>query len=200
MEIEPLQSLARRARSESKRAKTASSAEKSKTKSATEKKRTSKKTTTKESTATKSTAKKTTAKKTAGKKTADKKDSSKSSTTKRTSTTGSSGLLADLKKNNDESYDRADLLDGIRLAVQLAGVDVIQQTVLALVTDWVPGMGESAEKKAVDLIVKATKEEYPKCSAGEKKGLRAVIHWIRNDFDLRASLSPSELMSGLMGG
>ncbi len=194
MEIEPLQSLAQRARNKAKRKNEdddKQSASKKPT-SATNKR------STKSTTAQKSTAKKSTTKKSTAKKSTSKSSTGSSSTGKRTSTTRASGLLADLKKNADEGYERADLLEGIRLAVRLAGMDVIQQTVLALVTDWVPGVGESAEKKAVDLIVKATKTEYPKCNAGEKKGLRAVIHWIRNDFDLRNSLSPSELVSGLI--
>ena len=196
MEIEPLQSLAQRARNKAKRKNEDDDKQSASKKPAS----TTNKRSTKSTAAQKSTAKKSTTKKSTAKKSTSKSSTGSSSTGKRTSTTRASGLLADLKKNADEGYERADLLEGIRLAVRLAGMDVIQQTVLALVTDWVPGVGESAEKKAVDLIVKATKTEYSKCNGGEKKGLRAVIHWIRNDFDLRNSLSPSELVSGLING
>ena len=131
----------------------------------------------------------------------------KSTTTKKTTSnkstsstkTRSSGLEADLKKNPDETYTRMELMDGIRLAVQEAGMDAIRTTLLALVTEKMPVLGNKLEKEAADLIIRKTKEEYSKCSAAQKKSLRALIHWIRNDFDLGESLDVNELTSGFAG-
>lgn len=132
-----------------------------------------------------------------------KKTTSSKGTTTRKSTgstkTRSSGLEADLKKNPDETYTRAELMDGIRLAVQEAGMDAIRSTLLALVTEKMPVLGNKLEKEATDLIIRKTKSEYSKCSAAQKKSLRALIHWIRNDFDLGQSLDFSELTSGFAG-
>lgn len=90
-------------------------------------------------------------------------------------------------------------MDGIRLAVQEAGMEAVQKTLLALVTEWTPVLGNKLEKEAADLIIRKTKSEYSKCSATEKKSLRALVYWIRNDFDLGKSLDASELTSGFAG-
>lgn len=92
-----------------------------------------------------------------------------------------------------------ELMDGIRLAVQEAGMDAIRTTLLALVTEKMPVLGNKLEKEAADLIIRKTKGDYSKCSAAQKKSLRALIHWIRNDFDLGKSLDVSELTSGFAG-
>lgn len=134
--------------------------------------------------------------------TAKKTTSSKGTTTRKSTgstTTRSSGLEADLKKNPDETYTRTELMDGIRLAVQEAGMDAVRTTLLALVTERMPVLGNKLEKEAADLIIRKTKDDYSKCSAAQKKSLRALIHWIRNDFDLGQSLDASELTSGFAG-
>lgn len=183
------------------------------------------KTATSKTAATKSTAKKTTAKKTTTKKTAANKAPSKvtkasatskpkstsatpkksttaktKTTTKQSSTTARArGLEADLKKNEGETYTRMELMDGIRLAVQEAGAEAIQKTLMAMVTDWTPILGEKLEKEAISLIVRKTKSQYSKSSPDQKKSLRALVYWIRNDFDLGKSLAASELTSGFAG-
>lgn len=153
----------------------------------------------KKSTASKTTTRKTTTKKPTEKKTTEKKTSAKKTTEKKTSsekTTRSRGLEADIKKYEGETYTRMELMDGIRLAVQDAGAEAIQKTMMAMVTDWTPILGEKLEKEAVNLIVRKTKSTYSKSSTDQKKSLRAVIHWIRNDFDLGKSLDASEFTSG----
>lgn len=171
--------------------KKASSTAKSKTTKSSEssKKSTASKTTTRKTTTKKPTEKKTTEKKTSAKKTTEKKTSSEK-------TTRSRGLEADIKKYEGETYTRMELMDGIRLAVQDAGAEAIQKTMMAMVTDWTPILGEKLEKEAVNLIVRKTKSTYSKSSTDQKKSLRAVIHWIRNDFDLGKSLDASEFTSG----
>ena len=185
------------------------------------------KTATSKTAAKKSNAKKTTTKKAAAKKVTGKKNIStskktkasatskaKSSTTtrkqsatakakttsKQSSTTARTrGLEADLKKNEGETYTRMELMDGIRLAVQEAGAEAIQKTLMAMVTDWTPILGEKLEKEAISLIVRKTKSQYSKSSPDQKKSLRALVYWIRNDFDLGKSLAASELTSGFAG-
>ncbi len=171
--------------------KKATSTAKSKTAKSSEssKKSTTSKTTTRKTTTKKPTEKKTTEKKTSAKKTTEKKTSSEK-------TTRSRGLEADIKKYEGETYTRMELMDGIRLAVQDAGAEAIQKTMMAMVTDWTPILGEKLEKEAVNLIVRKTKSTYSKSSTDQKKSLRAVIHWIRNDFDLGKSLDASEFTSG----
>lgn len=168
------------------------------TKKETAKKATAKKTATKKTVAAKATVKKSTTKKVTASK---KSTASKTASTKKTSatTTRSRGLEADLKKNEGETYTRMELMDGIRLAVQEAGAEAIQKTLLAMVTDWTPILGEKLEKEAVNLIVRKTKSQYSKSSATQKKSLRALIHWIRNDFDLGKSLDASEFTTGFAG-
>ena len=192
---------ARKTSSEKKTAgKTTTKKASSTAKSKTAKSKTTKSKTTKSSESSKkSTASKTTTRKTTTKKPTEKKTSAKKTTEKKTSsekTTRSRGLEADIKKYEGETCTRMELMDGIRLAVQDAGAEAIQKTMMAMVTDWTPILGEKLEKEAVNLIVRKTKSTYSKSSTDQKKSLRAVIHWIRNDFDLGKSLDASEFTSG----
>jgi hypothetical protein len=132
-----------------------------------------------------------------------KEKSAKSTTTKRsaassnadeTTTRRRSGLETDLKKYKDEIYSKAELLDGVRLAVQFVGAEAITQVIMAYLADFIPGLGNRIEKQAVDTIKRKIKQKYTRCTVAERKALRSLIRWINDDFSLASKLEPSELM------
>lgn len=88
-------------------------------------------------------------------------------------------LSEDLALYANEAFTKRDVIAGLRLLGELAGLVSLYATAIALSTVTIPFLGPTLTRQIVIALSRAGINEYGKLSTQERKQVRAVIRWIR---------------------
>ena len=88
-------------------------------------------------------------------------------------------LSEDLELYANEAFTKRDVIAGLRLLGELAGLASLLAIGVALSTVTIPFLGPTLTKQAVYALSRVALNGYAELSTQERKQVRAVVRWIR---------------------